>query len=99
VTKLSAEQLCFLYYKNFGVPTVSLRFFTVYGPRNRPDMMAYKVLDNIFFGREVALYNQGQMYRDWTYAGDVAAGECARQGLRLDRCAALEPGVGDAARE
>src|SRR5690606_22699893 len=50
------------------------RFFTVYGPRGRPDMMAYKVLDNIFTGCEVPLYNQGQMYRDWTYVEDIVSG-------------------------
>jgi len=46
----------------------------VYGPRGRPDMMAYKVLDNMFYGREVPLYNNGQMYRDWTYIDDIVAG-------------------------
>ncbi len=51
-----------------------LRFFTVYGPRGRPDMMPYKVLDNMFYGREVPLYNNGQMYRDWTYIDDIVAG-------------------------
>jgi UDP-glucuronate 4-epimerase len=54
-----------------------VRFFTVYGPRGRPDMMAYKVLDNIFFGKQVPLYNNGQMYRDWTYVQDIVAGVVA----------------------
>lgn len=49
----------------------ALRFFTVYGPRGRPDMMAYKVADNIFFGREVPLYNNSQMHWDWTYIDDI----------------------------
>jgi UDP-glucuronate 4-epimerase len=55
----------------------ALRFFTVYGPRGRPDMMAYKVADNILFGREVPLYNGGQMHRDWTYVEDIVAGVVA----------------------
>ena len=59
-----------LYQQNF----TALRFFTVYGPRGRPDMMAYKVLDNIFFGKEVPLYNNGKMHRDWTYVGDIVDG-------------------------
>ena len=44
VTKLAAEQLCYLYYVNYGVPAVSLRYFTVYGPRQRPDMGFHKFL-------------------------------------------------------
>jgi UDP-glucuronate 4-epimerase len=55
----------------------ALRFFTVYGPRNRPDMMPYLVLNNIFFGAEVQLYNGGDMKRDWTYVGDIAEGVLA----------------------
>lgn len=76
-TKRAAEMMAFTYHHLYGQNVTALRFFTVYGPRNRPDMMAYKVLDNIFFGREVPLYNQGQMYRDWTYVGDIAAGVVA----------------------
>ena len=76
-TKRAAEMMAFTYHHLYGQNVTVLRFFTVYGPRNRPDMMAYKVLDNIFFGREVPLYNQGQMYRDWTYVGDIAAGVVA----------------------
>ena len=76
-TKRAAEMMAFTYHHLYGQNVTALRFFTVYGPRNRPDMMAYKVLDNIFFGREVPLYNQGQMYRDWTYVADIAAGVVA----------------------
>ena len=46
----------------------------MYGPRGRPDMMAYKVLDNIFTGCEVPLYNHGHMHRDWTYVEDIVSG-------------------------
>ena len=76
-TKRAAEMMAFTYHHLYGQNVTALRFFTVYGPRNRPDMMAYKVLDNIFFGREVPLYNRGQMYRDWTYVGDIATGVVA----------------------
>ena len=51
VTKLAAEQLCYLYYVNYGVPTVSLRYFTVYGPRQRPDMGFHKFLRATLLGR------------------------------------------------
>jgi len=73
-SKRAAELMAFTYHHLHGMNCTALRFFTVYGPRGRPDMMAYKVLDNIFFGKEVPLYNNGQMYRDWTYVEDIAGG-------------------------
>jgi len=73
-SKRAAEMLGFSYHHLYGQNFTALRFFTVYGPRGRPDMMAYKVLDNIFTGREVPLYNDGQMYRDWTYVEDIVGG-------------------------
>ncbi len=73
-SKRAAEMLGFSYHHLYGQHFTALRFFTVYGPRGRPDMMAYKVLDNIFFGRQVPLYNNGQMHRDWTYVDDIVAG-------------------------
>ncbi len=73
-SKRASEMLGFSYHHLYGVPFTNLRFFTVYGPRGRPDMMAYKVLDNIFFDQEVPLYNSGQMHRDWTFVEDIAAG-------------------------
>jgi UDP-glucuronate 4-epimerase len=73
-SKRAAEMLGFSYHHLYGQNFTALRFFTVYGPRGRPDMMAYKVLDNIFFGRQVPLYNNGQMHRDWTYVGDIVMG-------------------------
>lgn len=76
-SKRAAELLGFTYHHLHGADFTALRFFTVYGPRGRPDMMAYKVLDNIFFGREVPLYDSGQMHRDWTYVEDIVAGVVA----------------------
>lgn len=73
-SKRAAELLGYSYFHLFGQSFTALRFFTVYGPRGRPDMMAYKVLDNIFRGFEVPLYNDGQMHRDWTYIDDIVAG-------------------------
>jgi UDP-glucuronate 4-epimerase len=76
-SKRSAELLGFSYHHIHGVDFTALRFFTVYGPRGRPDMMAYKVLDSIFLGREVPLYNGGNMHRDWTFVSDIVAGVIA----------------------
>lgn len=73
-SKRAAEMLGYTYHHLYGQNFTALRFFTVYGPRGRPDMMAYKVLDNIFFDKEVPLYNDGQMHRDWTYIDDIVAG-------------------------
>jgi UDP-glucuronate 4-epimerase len=73
-SKRAAEMLGFSYHHLYRQNFTALRFFTVYGPRGRPDMMAYKVLDNIFFGKEVPLYNNGQMHRDWTYVADIVDG-------------------------
>ncbi|HUS13051.1 MAG TPA: SDR family NAD(P)-dependent oxidoreductase [Pyrinomonadaceae bacterium] len=76
-SKRAAELLGFTYHHLHNQNFTALRFFTVYGPRGRPDMMAYKVADNILFGQEVPLFNNGQMHRDWTYVTDIAAGVVA----------------------
>ena len=73
-SKRAAEMLGFAYHHLYAQDFAALRFFTVYGPRGRPDMMAYKVLDNIFFDKRVPLYNDGQMYRDWTFVSDIVSG-------------------------
>jgi len=71
VTKLAAEHLCSLYSKNFGVPTVSLRYFTVYGPRQRPDMAINKFVCAILNNQEITLYGDGTQTRDFTYVSDI----------------------------
>ncbi len=73
-SKRASEMLGHTYHHLYGLNCTVFRFFTVYGPRGRPDMMAYKVLDNIFTGCEVPLYNNGNMYRDWTYVEDIVSG-------------------------
>lgn len=73
-SKRAAEMLGFTFHHLYGLNFTALRFFTVYGPRGRPDMMAYKVADNIFFGRQVPIYNGGQMHRDWTFVEDIVQG-------------------------
>lgn len=85
VSKLAAEHLCVLYSRNFGLPTVSLRYFTVYGPRQRPDMAFHKFLRAIFTGGELPLYGDGEQTRDFTFIADaieanLAAGERGQSG-------------------
>jgi nucleoside-diphosphate-sugar epimerase len=71
VTKLAAEQLCYLYHANYGVPTVSLRYFTVYGPRQRPDMGFHKFLRATARGDAITVYGDGEQTRDFTYVHDA----------------------------
>lgn len=82
-SKRAAEMLGFTYHHLHGLDFTALRFFTVYGPRGRPDMMAYKVLDSAFGGEAVPYYNGGQMHRDWTYVDDIVAGIIAAADRRL----------------
>ncbi len=71
VTKLAAEHLCTLYYRNFGVPAVSLRYFTVYGPRQRPDMAFHRFCKAIIDHQPIPIYDDGEQTRDFTYISDV----------------------------
>ncbi len=71
VTKLAAEQLCLLYWKNHGVPTLSLRFFTVYGPKQRPDMAFHRFFKAIIEEKPISIFGDGKQTRDFTYIDDV----------------------------
>jgi nucleoside-diphosphate-sugar epimerase len=71
VTKLAAEHLCEVYRKSFGVPVVSLRLFTVYGPRQRPDMAFSRLVRAALAGEEFEVYGDGEQTRDFTFVGDV----------------------------
>lgn len=71
VSKLAAEHLCYLYYKNFGVPTVSLRYFTVYGPRQRPDMAFHRFFRWALGGKALKVYGDGEQSRDFTHVDDI----------------------------
>lgn len=70
VTKLAAEHLCGLYWKAFEVPTVSLRYFTIFGPRQRPDMAFSRFVDAALDDRPVEIYGDGKQTRDFTYVDD-----------------------------
>lgn len=75
--KRAAEILAYSYHHLFQQNYTILRFFTVYGPNGRPDMMAYLLADSLHKGREIPLYDGGQMYRDWTYVDDIVSGVVA----------------------
>ncbi len=77
ITKLAAEHLCRSYHLDFGAPTVVVRYFTVYGPRQRPDMAFHKFLKAALFDEPIPLYGNGQQTRDFTYISDIVAGTLA----------------------
>jgi nucleoside-diphosphate-sugar epimerase len=77
VTKLAGEHLCSLYGTNWGVPTISLRYFTVYGPGQRPDMAIHRLINSALTGVPFPLFGDGTQIRDFTYVGDVVAANIA----------------------
>src|SRR5579864_891798 len=72
VTKLAGEQLCMVSAANYGIPAVVLRLFTVFGPRQRPDMLIDRLIVAALTGSQFTLYGDGSQYRDFTYVLDVA---------------------------
>lgn len=77
VTKLAAEHLCNLYHANHGVPCVSLRYFTVYGPRQRPDMAFHRFIRAALLREPITLYGDGEQTRDFTFVADAASATAA----------------------
>jgi nucleoside-diphosphate-sugar epimerase len=73
ITKLAAERLCYLYHQNFGVPIVALRYFSVFGPRQRPDMAFHKFFKAAIAKQPINIYGDGQQTRDFTFVSDVVA--------------------------
>jgi len=71
MTKLAAENLCYLYHLNYDIPVISLRYFSVYGPRQRPDMAIHKFVQGIWQGEEITVYGDGEQTRDFTYVAEV----------------------------
>ena len=71
VTKLAGEHLCTLYHHNYGVPTISLRYFSVYGPRQRPDMAFHRFCKAVIDHEPIRMYGDGYQTRDYTYVSDV----------------------------
>jgi UDP-glucuronate 4-epimerase len=77
VTKLAAEHLCNVYAENWGVPTISLRYFTVFGPRQRPDMSIHRLCESALNGDAFPRYGDGRQIREFTYVSDIVAGNLA----------------------
>jgi UDP-glucose 4-epimerase len=77
VTKLAAEQLCHLYSVNHGVPATSVRYFTVYGPRQRPDMAFHRFIKAAVGRAPITLYADGEQTRDFTFVADAVAATIA----------------------
>jgi nucleoside-diphosphate-sugar epimerase len=77
VTKLAAEHLCGLYAASWKIPTVSLRYFTVYGPRQRPDMAFHRIFDALLGGPPFPMFGDGSQIRDFTYVSDAVAANLA----------------------
>lgn len=75
--KRASEILGYTYHYLFGMSFTAIRFFTVYGPYGRPDMMAYLVAESVTKGNQIPLYDGGEMYRDWTYVADIVDGAVA----------------------
>jgi nucleoside-diphosphate-sugar epimerase len=77
VTKLAGEHLCALYAANHALPTVSLRYFTVFGPRQRPDMSIHRLCAAALTGATFPRYGDGTQIREFTYVSDIVAGNLA----------------------
>ena len=73
-SKRMAEMLGHSYHNLYGLSFTALRFFSVYGPNGRPDMMPYMTMENIAKQQPITLFNGGEMWRDWTYVGDIVDG-------------------------
>lgn len=84
VTKLDGENLCLLYRRGFGLPAVCLRYFTVYGPRQRPDMAFHKFIRAARSGSAIEIYGNGTQTRDFTFVDDIVAANMAAMNYRGD---------------
>jgi nucleoside-diphosphate-sugar epimerase len=76
-TKALGESLVYLYFRNYGVPATSLRYFSVYGPRQRPDMAFHRSIEAALDDREFVVFGDGAQTRDFTYVDDIVAGTIA----------------------
>jgi nucleoside-diphosphate-sugar epimerase len=92
VTKLTAEHLCEAYGKSFGIPVAALRLFTVYGPRQRPDMAFSRLVRAALSGEPFEIYGDGRQTRDFTFVGDVV--QALRDAARSPWCGTANIGGG-----
>ncbi len=85
-TKRAGELHCYTYHHLYGIPTTCLRFFTVYGPRQRPEMAIHKFVANLLAGKPIPFYGDGSTRRDYTYIDDIVDGVVRA----IDRCQGYE---------
>ncbi|MBI4475498.1 MAG: GDP-mannose 4,6-dehydratase [Acidobacteria bacterium] len=76
-TKYAGELMCYTYHHLYGIPTTCLRFFTVYGPRQRPEMAIHKFARLIYEGKPIPFFGDGETARDYTYIDDIMQGVLA----------------------
>jgi nucleoside-diphosphate-sugar epimerase len=77
ITKLTGEHLCQVYSKYFGIPITILRFFTVFGPRQRPDMAFHRFIKQLHDNQVITVFGDGKQTRDFTYISDCVKGVTA----------------------
>lgn len=94
VSKLAAEALVGAYAHGYRLPAVSLRYFSVYGPRQRPDMAAHRFIEALLDGRPLQLFGDGRQVRDFTYVGDVVEATVLALFADLPRAAVLDVASG-----
>ena len=96
ISKLAGEQLCYLYWKAYAIPVVSLRYFTVYGPRQRPDMAFNKFIRSIISGKEMEIFGDGLQTRDYTFVSDIVEANILAAGSK--KCSAEVYNIGGGSR-
>ena len=94
-TKLSGEHLCYTYSYLYNIKIICLRFFTVYGPRQRPDLAIYSFTDSIIRGRSIYLFADGTTKRDYTYINDISEGILAAVEYNKSNFEIINLGCGD----
>jgi nucleoside-diphosphate-sugar epimerase len=96
-SKTSAESLNYVYHHLYGIDVINLRFFTVYGPRQRPDLAIHKFIKNIYLGRPIHVYGDGSTSRDYTFIDDIVTGVMSAVeyvGQKADVCEVINIGSG-----
>lgn len=99
VTKLTAERLCDVYSRSYGVPLVVLRYFTAYGPGQRPDMAFHRFIAAIAKGERIREYGRGEQSRDFTYVDDAVGATILATKARPGQVFNVGSGVSTSIRE
>jgi UDP-glucuronate 4-epimerase len=94
-TKLAGELVCHTYAHLYGLEVVALRFFTVYGPRQRPDLAIHKFVARIEAGEPLPIFGEGETGRDYTYVDDIVAGVLGALGYNFSTSSATTNGASD----